>query len=116
MLDEGFGDVESNFLLILPVIIFVAMLVRGASGFVSSYCLSWVSGNVVMRMRRALFNHFMQMPVAFFDKESTGALLSRITYDSEQVSAATSKALVSIVREGASIICLFSLIFLQSVV
>ncbi|GLO61272.1 lipid A export ATP-binding/permease protein MsbA [Vibrio sp. MACH09] len=114
LLDEGFGDVESDFLKILPIIIFVAMMVRGASGFVSTYCLSWVSGNVVMRMRRALFDHFMHMPVSFFDKESTGALLSRITYDSEQVSAATSRALVSIVREGASIAGLLVLMFWNS--
>ena len=75
------------------------MAVRGLSGFVSSYCLSWVSGNVVMQMRRSIFHHFMHMPVTFFDKEPTGSLLSRITYDSEQVSGATSRALVSIVRE-----------------
>ncbi|MGO1191597.1 lipid A ABC transporter ATP-binding protein/permease MsbA [Vibrio casei] len=114
LLDEGFGSTESNFLKILPIIVMGMMIVRGLSGFISTYCLSWVSGNVVMEMRRKLFNHFMQMPVSYFDKESTGSLLSRITYDSEQVAAATSKALVSIVREGASIIGLLFLMFWNS--
>ncbi len=114
LLDEGFGNAESDFLRTLPIIIFVMMFVRGVSGFVSTYCLSWVSGNVVMGIRRKIFSHFMHMPVSFFDKEQTGALLSRITYDSEQVSAATSKALVSIVREGASIIGLLTLMFWNS--
>lgn len=114
LLDEGFGDIESNFLNILPFIIFGMMIVRGLSGFVSTYCLSWVSGNVVMEMRRSIFNQFMHMPVAYFDKESTGGLLSRITYDSEQVAGATSRALVSIVREGASIIGLLTLMFWNS--
>ncbi|KAB0303258.1 lipid A ABC transporter ATP-binding protein/permease MsbA [Vibrio fortis] len=114
LLDEGFGSVESDFLRTLPLIIFAMMFIRGISGFVSTYCLSWVSGNVVMQIRRKIFNHFMHMPVSFFDKEQTGALLSRITYDSEQVSAATSQALVSIVREGASIIGLLVLMFWNS--
>ncbi|WP_434761839.1 lipid A ABC transporter ATP-binding protein/permease MsbA [Vibrio fortis] len=114
LLDEGFGSAESDFLRTLPFIIFAMMFIRGVSGFVSTYCLSWVSGNVVMQIRRKIFNHFMHMPVSFFDKEQTGALLSRITYDSEQVSAATSKALVSIVREGASIIGLLVLMFWNS--
>ncbi len=114
LLDEGFGDAESNFLRILPFIIFGMMVVRGLSGFVSTYCLSWVSGNVVMEMRRSIFNQFMHMPVAYFDKESAGGLLSRITYDSEQVAGATSRALVSIVREGASIIGLLILMFWNS--
>ncbi len=73
LLDEGFGDVESNFLKVLPLIIIGMMLIRGLSGFVSTYCLSWVSGNVVMHLRRGIFSHFMHMPVSFFDKESTGA-------------------------------------------
>ncbi|WP_060982846.1 lipid A ABC transporter ATP-binding protein/permease MsbA [Vibrio splendidus] len=114
LLDEGFGNAESDFLRTLPLIIFAMMFIRGVSGFVSTYCLSWVSGNVVMEIRRKIFSHFMHMPVSFFDKEQTGALLSRITYDSEQVSAATSKALVSIVREGASIIGLLTLMFWNS--
>lgn len=114
LLDEGFGNAESDFLRTLPFIVFAMMFIRGVSGFVSTYCLSWVSGNVVMEIRRKIFSHFMHMPVSFFDKEQTGALLSRITYDSEQVSAATSKALVSIVREGASIIGLLTLMFWNS--
>lgn len=114
LLDEGFGQAESNFLKTLPFIILGLMMVRGISSFVSSYCLSWVSGNVVMLMRRRIFNQFMHMPVSFFDRESTGGLLSRITYDTEQVAGATSKALVSIVREGASIVGLLVLMFWNS--
>lgn len=114
LLDEGFGDAKSDFLQILPFIILVMIFIRGVSGFVSTYCLSWVSSHVVMGMRRKLFGQFIRMPVSFFDRESTGGLLSRITYDSEQVAGATSSALVSIVREGASIIGLLVLMFWNS--
>lgn len=73
LLDEGFGNAESNFLRILPFMILGLMFVRGLSGFASSYCLSWVSGNVVMQMRRRLFNHFMHMPVRFSTKSQRAA-------------------------------------------
>ncbi len=114
LLDEGFGSAESDFLRKLPFIILGVMLVRSLSGFISTYCLSWVSGNVVMLMRRKVFNQFMHMPVSFFDQESTGKLLSRITYDSEQIATATSQALVNIVRETASITGLLVLMFWNS--
>ena len=117
LLDKSFGgfdSMDSGFLAMMPIYLVGLMIMRGASGFVSTYCLSWVSGNVVMNLRRKLFQHFMRMPVAFFDKEASGALLSRITYDSEQVASATSSALVSIVREGASIIGLMVLMFWNS--
>ena len=116
LLDEGFtyDAVESNFLKWMPVFLLALMLLRGISGFVSAYGLSYVSGKVVMVMRRRMFRHFMHMPVSFFDQESSGALLSRITYDSEQVANATSGALVSLVREGASILGLMALMFYNS--
>lgn len=60
-----------------------------------------------MTMRRYLFKHLMFMPVSFFDKNSTGRLLSRVTYDSEMVASSSSGALVTIVREGVYLISLF---------
>ena len=114
LLDEGFGTADNDFLRIMPLIILGLMLLRGISSFVSGYCLSWVSGKVVMTMRRNLFRHMMGMPVSFFDQQSTGTLLSRITYDSEQVASSSSGALVTVVREGAYIIALFSLMFYNS--
>lgn len=114
LLDEGFGTADNDFLRIMPLIILGLMLLRGISSFVSGYCLSWVSGKVVMTMRRNLFRHMMGMPVSFFDQQSTGTLLSRITYDSEQVASSSSGALVTVVREGAYIIALFGLMFYNS--
>ncbi|RLM20022.1 lipid ABC transporter permease/ATP-binding protein [Brenneria alni] len=114
LLDEGFGKADRSVLVWMPLMVIGLMLMRGTSGFVSSYCVAWVSGKVVMNMRRRLFAHIMGMPVAFFDQQSTGTLLSRITYDSEQVAASSSNALITVVREGASIIGLFILMFYYS--
>ncbi len=114
LLDDGFGKADKSVLVWMPLAVIGLMLVRGVTSYVSSYCISWVSGNVVMAMRRRLFSHMMGMPVAFFDQQSTGTLLSRITYDSEQVASSSSSALVTVVREGASIIGLFIMMFYYS--
>ncbi len=114
LLDEGFGKSNSQILVWMPLAVIGLMVIRGISSFVSSYCVSWVSGKVVMQMRRRLFGHMMGMPVSFFDQQSTGTLLSRITYDSEQVASSSSSALITVVREGASIIGLFIMMFYYS--
>ncbi|MGL9769143.1 MAG: lipid A ABC transporter ATP-binding protein/permease MsbA [Sodalis sp. (in: enterobacteria)] len=114
LLDNGFGKPNSNILVWMPLVVIGLIVLRGVSGFVSSYCISWVSGKVVMNMRRRLFNHMMDMPVSFFDKQSIGTLLSRITYDSEQVASSSSGALITVIREGASIIGLFAMMFYYS--
>ena len=67
-----------------------------------------------MIMRRRLFKHLMFMPVSFFDRNSTGKLLSRITYDSEMIANSSSSSLVTIVREGAYLISLLVVMFYTS--
>lgn len=114
LLDEGFGKASNDVLKWMPLAVIGLIVLRGISNFISSYCLSWVSGKVVMNMRRRLFSHIMGMPVSFFDQQSTGTLLSRITYDSEQVASSSSGALITVVREGAYIIGLFCLMFYYS--
>ncbi|EPL9569551.1 lipid A ABC transporter ATP-binding protein/permease MsbA [Providencia rettgeri] len=114
LLDEGFDKADNDVLKWLPLAVLGLMVVRGGSSFVSTYCVSWVAGKVVMNMRRKLFGHMMGMPVSFFDQQSTGTLLSRITYDSEQVASSSSGALITIIRESAYIIGLFTMMFYYS--
>ncbi|MFZ7223388.1 lipid A ABC transporter ATP-binding protein/permease MsbA [Avibacterium avium] len=114
LLDDGFGKADVSFLRIMAVVVVLLIIVRGVTSFVSTYCLGWVSGKVVMTIRRRLFKHLMYMPVPFFDQNSAGKLLSRITYDSEQVANSSSGSLVTIVREGAYIISLLGVMIYTS--
>ncbi|MDR0805575.1 MAG: lipid A ABC transporter ATP-binding protein/permease MsbA [Enterobacteriaceae bacterium] len=114
LLDDGFGKTGSDVLVWMPLVVLGLMVMRGITSYVSTYCLSWVSGKVVMTIRRRLFGHMMNMPVSFFDQQSTGTLLSRITYDSEQVASSSSGALITVIREGAYILALFSIMFYNS--
>lgn len=114
LLDDGFGKTGSDVLVWMPLVVLGLMVMRGITSYISTYCLSWVSGKVVMTIRRRLFGHMMNMPVSFFDQQSTGTLLSRITYDSEQVASSSSGALITVVREGAYILALFSIMFYNS--
>ncbi|MDE4015852.1 lipid A ABC transporter ATP-binding protein/permease MsbA [Glaesserella parasuis] len=115
LIDEGFGvDSDSNFLKVMAFIVVGLIFARGITSFISAYCLAWVSGKVVMTMRQKVFKHLMFMPVTFFDQNSSGRLLSRITYDSEQVASSSANALQSVVREGIYIVFLVTTMFYYS--
>lgn len=114
LLDDGFGKANHSFLKIMAFVVVGMIIFRGVTNFISNYCLAWVSGKVVMTMRRRLFKHLMFMPVSFFDRNSTGKLLSRITYDSEMIASSSSGSLITIVREGAYIISLLAVMFYTS--
>ncbi|VTU06193.1 lipid transporter ATP-binding/permease [Actinobacillus indolicus] len=111
LIDEGFGEEERSFLKIMAFIVVGLIFARGITSFISAYCLAWVSGKVVMNMRQKVFKHLMFMPVTFFDQNSSGKLLSRITYDSEQIASSSANALQSVVREGVYIIFLVATMF-----
>lgn len=114
LLDEGFGKKDRGILLEMPFIVIGLIMMRGLANYLSTYSLSWVAGKIVMTMRQKVFVHLINSPVSFYDQNSTGRLLSRITYDSEQVAAASSDALIVVVRETAYLIGLFSIMFYNS--
>ncbi|CAD83445.1 probable transport ATP-binding protein MsbA [Candidatus Blochmanniella floridana] len=114
LLDEGFGKANRSIFMWMPLVLMGLMIMRGMSGFASTYCISWVSGKVVMHIRRLLFNHIMNMPVSFFIEQSTATLMSRITYDADQVASSSSGALITIIREGASVVGLCIMMFYYS--
>ncbi len=114
LIDEGLTGKNPQVLTYMPIFVLGIVLLRGICGFASSYGMAWVGGHLVMKIQRQIFNHLMRMPVAFFDKNPTGTLLSKITYDSNQVSTAATASLVNLVREGATIIGLLTLMFYNS--
>ena len=114
LLDDGFGKADHSFLKLMAVLVVLFIMLRGITSFVANYCLAWVSGKVVMILRRRLFKHLMFMPVSFFDQNSTGRLLSRVTYDTEQVAHTSSSSLTTIVREGTYLLSLFGVMLVTS--
>ena len=114
LLDDGFGKADHSFLKLMAVLVVLFIMLRGITSFVANYCLAWVSGKVVMILRRRLFKHLMFMPVSFFDQNSTGRLLSRVTYDTEQVAQTSSSSLTTIVREGTYFLSLFGVMLVTS--
>jgi subfamily B ATP-binding cassette protein MsbA len=114
LIDEGLSGKNPDFMKWAPVFVVVAFIVRGLFHFVGNFCLAWVGNHVVSDLRQKLFEHIMAMPVSFHDKESTGTLISKITFDTEQVLGSVSKAIVTMVQQGAFVLGLLIIMFYES--
>ncbi|MGR7920685.1 lipid A ABC transporter ATP-binding protein/permease MsbA [Zobellella denitrificans] len=114
LIDEGLTGQDPNVLKWMPLFVIGIVFLRGVCTFLSGYCMAWVGNHVVMTLQQQVFNKLMAMPVAFFDRHNTGNLLSKVTYDASQVSSAASSTLVTLVREGATVIGLLGLMFYHS--
>ncbi|MEL0639514.1 lipid A export permease/ATP-binding protein MsbA [Pseudoalteromonas aliena] len=113
-IDQGLNQRNTEVLKYAPFVVIALVLGRGIFNFMSSYCLSYVGSQVVRSLRQELFEHILHLPVSFHDKNSTGDLISKITFDTEQVQQAITKALLIVVREGAFVVFLLSVMFYTS--
>lgn len=114
LIDDGLTDHNSKILIYGAIFVPVVFIARGIFNFIASYFLNWVGFRVVTTMRQQLFDHMMRLPVSYHDQHSTGDLISKITYTTQQVAEASSRALLILIREGAFVIGLLSLMFYHS--
>jgi subfamily B ATP-binding cassette protein MsbA len=84
----------------LPLAILVLFLVRGVGEFAATYSLGWIGRQVIRRMRSQVFDKFLSLPTRYFDSASVGTLLSKLTYNIEQVAEGTSNVITVLIRDS----------------
>ena len=88
----------------VPLALVALFTLRGIGDFVQTYFMGSVGRLVVSQLRRDVFRHILELPVGYLDRSSSAALLSRLTYNTEQVAQATTDSIVSAVRNTLTII------------
>jgi ATP-binding cassette, subfamily B, bacterial MsbA len=96
-----------------PVFLVIVFAFRSTANFLGDVALHWVSSRVVFDLRRATFAHLLRLPATFFDKNATAALTSKITFDAQQIGAASSQALTTLVQDSLKLV--FALTLLATV-
>ncbi len=108
LLDGSFVDRDINVVRAMPVFLVALFIVRGLAGFVNTYFLKWVGRRVVADLRQEMFDHLMRAPTVYYDNHSSGQILSKFTYNVENVASATTTALTTIVRDSFTVIGLMA--------
>jgi subfamily B ATP-binding cassette protein MsbA len=98
----------------IPLLIAILFPIRGTMDFLAVYGLSWVGRSVVLDLRRELFDHYLALPARYFDRQSSGVLISKLTYNTEQVAEGISRAIIVLVRDSLAILVLFGVMVYMS--
>ena len=114
LLDQSFVAKDPDWIRWIPLMLIGLFVVRGVAGFVSSYGMAWVGRTVIYKMRRELFDHLLRLPAAFYDNAASGQLISKLTYNVEQVSQAATNAITIVIRDSLSAAFLIGLMFYHS--
>jgi ATP-binding cassette, subfamily B, bacterial MsbA len=95
----------------VPVGIVVLFTLRGVGDYVGNYYPSWVGRQVVKGLRHDVFSHYLRLPTAYLDGQQSGVLLSKLTYNIEQVAAAATTAAISLISDSLTILGLIAYLF-----
>ncbi len=76
-------------------------VLRGVGFFAGNYYIAGISLRLVHILRCELYEKMQYLPSAYYDRNSTGVLISKITFNVEQVTGAAVNALKIVLREGS---------------
>jgi len=90
----------------LPIAVIIIFIIRGVSGFFSVYNIAWIGRQVIKLLRGEVYQKFLNLPTQFLDQKSNAELLSKVTFNIEQVAESTSNILTVLIRDTLTIIVL----------
>lgn len=114
VIDDIFVNRDTAGLIVLPLLVIAVFLVNGLGRYGQEYFMNYVGEDIIRRLRNQLYDRIQDLSLAFFQKERTGTLMSRITNDVNILKSMVSTAVTSSLRDVATIVGLTAVIFYQN--
>ena len=105
---------SSNAAFSYSVILFSVIALSSLFALISNSASSWISNKVIMDLRVNMFTKLLRLPKSYFDKNTTGETLSKLTFDVEQISAAASTIWLEFIKSSFTVIILTGYLFYKS--
>ena len=114
ILDGGFIQRDPNVISLLPFGLFAIFIIRSFGIFLTIYFMAKVGRSLVFRLREMMFENLLDLPVSFYDKTSSGDIMSRISHNVELLSSVAARGLIILIRDTLTIVGLLSWMFYLS--
>ena len=116
LIDRVFVGKDSVYGLWLAGVILVVAITRMVGNFVGVYGMEWVGRKVVADLRQELFNQYVSLPASYYDRNSSGQLISKLAYNSEQVANAATRSVIAAFRDIMLVIMLLAVMLTANMV
>lgn len=83
----------------MGILYIAAILAGAAAGYSQVYLLNNIGQKIVYNIRMELFSHIQKLPFTFFDRNSSGRILTRVTNDVEALNEMYSGVLVALFKD-----------------
>ena len=114
IMSENNGKVDFNILSIIVIVLLISYLTDAAINLFQGFAMASSSQRIVMTMRNNLFLKLQKLPMAFFDKNSHGDIMSRLSNDVDNVSSTISQSSIQLMSGLIAIIGSFIMMIILS--
>jgi subfamily B ATP-binding cassette protein MsbA len=115
LMDGSFVERDAETIKWIPLMIIGIFLIRVVAAFVASYGMSVIGRNVIRELRFEMFHRLISLPKSFYDQATTGELISKFSFDVEQVANATTTAITVLIRDSLTVLGLVAWMFYLNV-
>ena len=115
IIDTLFGSDRSNETAkFYSILLFGTIAVSALSTLIALSSGSWISNKVILDLRVDMFSKLINLPKTYFDKNTTGQTLSKLTFDVEQISEAASTIWLDFIKSSITVIILTCYLFYKN--
>ncbi len=115
LVNKGFVHPDPAMAVKLPLIIVALFVLRGIASFVTDYGMARAGRSIVRDLREQILGKFLRLPSTRFDTESVPAMVSRLNFDTEQVTQASTDAVKTLVTDTLTIAFMLGIMLWVSV-
>ncbi len=108
LLDQTFVEKDPYWIMVMPLLLIGLFVVRGIAHYAGTVSLAWVANKVVLDLREQMYAKLIDLPASYYAGHTSGELISKVSYDVNQVTTAATNALVVAVRDGLTVIGLLA--------
>lgn len=102
---------DANMLLLGSLLVLVMLLLEAILQVVGTYFSNLLAQSVIRDLRQKVIRHFMQLRVAYFDKNPVGAMVTRVVSDMEAITEVFSSGLMDIAADLLSLVLIVTFMF-----
>ena len=95
---------------VMPAVLLAVGLTRMLTSYGYEYASSWLSSRITHDVRAEMYERLLRLPVSTYDRASVGELLSRVTYDVNQIMEAGLQVITVVVKDGVLAISLLAIL------
>ena len=96
------------------LILFTVIAISSIFALISISASSWISNKVILDLRVNMFEKLLKLPKTYFDNNTTGETLSKLTFDVEQISAAASTIWLEFIKSSFTVVILTAYLFYKN--